>query len=323
MNTKIDFVITWVDGNDPEWKKNRAKYLGKSEVSESRYREWDILRYWFRSIEKNASWVNKIYFVTCGHIPSWLDTNCKKLIIVRHDEFIEQRFLPTFNSCVIEANLYKIKGLSNQFVYFNDDMFINNVVSPSDFFEKGLPCDNKKMALLWPKGKNSTYINYNCGKVINSHFEIKNKKQYIRITIKDVIKYMLRWPKKPVLTFVPEHVPTSFLKKTFYDVWSVENELLEKTCFNKFRTQNDVSQWIFQFWQMASGEYSERTKKISQYYEINSKSINKTIEEIRNKKYKLICINDSEDTDNFEENKEKIINMFEKMYPNKSKFEVK
>ena len=64
---KIDFIMTWVDGADPEWLKEKAKYDGTTITtanSEVRYRDWDNLQYWFRSVEKYAPWVNKIHFVT-------------------------------------------------------------------------------------------------------------------------------------------------------------------------------------------------------------------------------------------------------------------
>ena len=41
-----------------------------------------------------------------------------------HREIIEQEYLPTFNSHVIEANLHKIPNLSEHFIYFNDDVFV-------------------------------------------------------------------------------------------------------------------------------------------------------------------------------------------------------
>lgn len=75
-NQEIDFVIAWVDGNDPEWRKEKQKYLAEFLGEEAlidqgdyRYRDWDILHYWFRAVEKYAPWVRKIHFVTCGQIP--------------------------------------------------------------------------------------------------------------------------------------------------------------------------------------------------------------------------------------------------------------
>ena len=74
MDTKIDFVITWVNGNDPKWLKEKEKYLLSNlglSSSENRYRNWDNLKYWFRGVEKFAPWVNNIYFITCGQTPKW------------------------------------------------------------------------------------------------------------------------------------------------------------------------------------------------------------------------------------------------------------
>ena len=128
MNDKIDFVMIWVDGNDPEWRKEKDKYSNKvdnnTDNREARFRDWDNLQYWFRGVEKFAPWVNKIHFVTCGHLPKWLNTENPKLNIVKHKDFIPEKYLPTFNSHTIELNLHRIKGLAENFVYFNDDLFI-------------------------------------------------------------------------------------------------------------------------------------------------------------------------------------------------------
>ena len=103
----IDFVIPWVDGSDPAWQKERdakAAQLGSMERCDNRserYRDWDNLRYWFRGVEKFAPWVHKIYFVTWGHLPEWLDVQHPKLVIVRHEDYIPKEYLPTFNSHTI------------------------------------------------------------------------------------------------------------------------------------------------------------------------------------------------------------------------------
>ena len=128
MSSKpIDFVMIWVDGNDPEWQKEKAKYderVVTTANSEVRYRDWDNLQYWFRAVEKFAPWVNKIHFVTWGHLPPWLDTSNPKLHVVNHKDFIPEEYLPTFSSHTIELNLHRIEGLAERFVYFNDDTFL-------------------------------------------------------------------------------------------------------------------------------------------------------------------------------------------------------
>ncbi len=92
---KIDFVIPWVDGSDPEWQKlfNQYAPVKKSVpladyTAEKRYKEYGLLRYWFRCIEKNASWVNKVFFITNGQKPDWLNVNYEKLVWVKHEDYI-------------------------------------------------------------------------------------------------------------------------------------------------------------------------------------------------------------------------------------------
>ena len=177
MQKPIDFVIIWVDGNDREWQAEKARYDGKTVTnanSEVRFRDWDNLQYWFRGVERFAPWVNKIHFVTWGHLPKWLDTSNPKLNIVKHSDFIPEEYLPTFSSHTIELNLHRIEGLAEQFVYFNDDIFINAPVKPEDFFKEGLPLDVGAINCIY-FGKDSAGFFHAANLVIiNSHF---NKKQ--------------------------------------------------------------------------------------------------------------------------------------------------
>ena len=139
---EIDFVVFWVDGSDPEWQQKKARYKGTPQQAASvRYRDWDILKYWFRAVETYAPWVRHIYFVADNQRPSWLNFDHPKLSFVDHRDFIPEEFLPTFQVNTIEDNLHRIKGLSEQFVVFNDDMFINAPIAPDYYFRNGLPCD--------------------------------------------------------------------------------------------------------------------------------------------------------------------------------------
>lgn len=138
---KIDFVILWVDGNDKAWQDEKNKYLDiKGDTGENRFRDCNNLQYLFRGIEKYASFVNKVFFITWGHIQAWLDTTNPKLEIVKHEEFIPKEYLPTFNSNVIELNLHRIKNLSEKFVLLNDDLFFLKETKKEDFFIKRLTC---------------------------------------------------------------------------------------------------------------------------------------------------------------------------------------
>lgn len=88
MVDKIDFVITWVDDSDEEWQKDRNSYLKNDDCDTrvQRFRNWDLLRYWFRGVEKFAPWVNRIHFITYGHLPKYLNVHHPKLNIVKHSD---------------------------------------------------------------------------------------------------------------------------------------------------------------------------------------------------------------------------------------------
>ncbi|KAG6960705.1 hypothetical protein JG688_00009451 [Phytophthora aleatoria] len=153
----IDVVYTWVNGTDPRWKAEKefwhkhwiasltgqplpvwgqeATVKGKDDSnSDNRFRDNEELRYSLRSLEKYAPWVRHIYVVTDGQIPSWLDIESPKLSIVKHsDIFANKSHLPVFSSPAIEWNLDNIPGLSDMFLYFNDDVFLGSPVRPEDF----------------------------------------------------------------------------------------------------------------------------------------------------------------------------------------------
>ena len=141
---KIDFVIPFVDGADPAWYAKKLQYSGKLPGDENvnRYRDWGTLKYWFRGVEKYAPWVNKVYFISDNQIPEWMNTECAKLQIVDHKDYIPSEYLPTFSSHPIELNMHRINGLSEKFVYFNDDLFLTKPVDETIFFRNGKPCDN-------------------------------------------------------------------------------------------------------------------------------------------------------------------------------------
>ena len=172
---QIDFVVPWVDDKDPLWQKKKAELTGvdyEEGNTEVRYRDWDTLKYWFRGVEKFAPWVRNIYFVTDDQKPDWLNIEHPKLKWVKHTEFIPKEYLPTFSCQAIEWNLHRIEGLSENFVYFNDDVFLINHTKPEDFFKNGLPCDLPCLGVLYPNGFFS-YLMFNNTDLLNRHFSLK------------------------------------------------------------------------------------------------------------------------------------------------------
>jgi hypothetical protein len=135
FNKEIDIVYTWVNYNDIEFQKNIKKYKkSDKDYDKARFTSYNELKFSLRSVEMFAPWVNKIYIVTNGQVPEYLDLKNRKLKIIFHDEIIEKQFLPTFNSHVIESCLHRINALSENYIYLNDDVLFTRPIGPNYFF---------------------------------------------------------------------------------------------------------------------------------------------------------------------------------------------
>lgn len=140
---QIDIVITWVD-NNPEFVKERRQYYSDNSYdkpSDSRYTDNQELKYLIRSIEKFFPTFNKIYIVVKdGQRPSYLRLNHPRLIFIDHSMIIPADKLPVFNSRAIETYIHKIPGLSNYYLYANDDVLFTSETKPEYFFDdRGIP----------------------------------------------------------------------------------------------------------------------------------------------------------------------------------------
>lgn len=332
---KIDFVIAWVDGNDPLWQAEKAKYDTCANMRDSdtaiRYRDWDNLRYWFRAVEKFAPWVNIIHFITWGHLPPWLNTAHPKLNIVNHRDYIPEKYLPTFSSHTIELNIHRIDGLSDRFVYFNDDMFIIKPVTPEDFFRAGVPCDTFGLNCIYFGHDSAGHFNGSNIEVINTEFSGKKRSIMKRdfrkwFSLKNgwrkVMKTVLLIPWEWFPGFHYDHLPSDFLKQTFEEVWDKYYDVLDISCMDKFRKETNVNQWLFKYWQFCKGNYEVRSDKFGEVFHIEEKNFEDACQAILGQKYKMVCINDTPRTINFEEKKIRINECFNKLLPERSLYEL-
>ena len=147
----IDAVITWVDGDDPAHKAKRLAFLApapeplhENGINPHRWACNDELIYCLGSLENNAPWIGTIYIVTDAQTPDLtaLSTSLRtKIKIIDHREIFAgyEHVLPTFNSLAIESVLWRIEGLSEHFVYFNDDVFLTAPLTPKDVFRDQYP----------------------------------------------------------------------------------------------------------------------------------------------------------------------------------------
>ncbi len=324
---KVDLVYLWVDGSDKEWKMRRDKTLYGVDQSdtesfcEGRSADNEELRYSLRSVEMYAPWINHIYIVTDKQCPQWLDTQNPKISIIDHTEILPNDVLPLYNSCAIELAIHRIEGLSEHYLYANDDMMFGRELSPEFFFDtEGKPkCRfNLSKRVLLADDRLNTYMS--------------SVKGTVRAINKDFGLGCLNWA-----TF---HQIDPYLKSSVAKCVEHYKEWSDRTISNRFRTREDMQRHILSLYAVASGDgvailyKKKRFKKLrgaitrlamllgaskgvtSQYIVINRRNIKRNI-----KRYKpaLICFNDSEKVSH--ESRIAIKEIFQELYPNKSTFE--
>ncbi|XP_043666200.1 N-acetylglucosamine-1-phosphotransferase subunits alpha/beta isoform X1 [Vespula pensylvanica] len=149
QHVPIDVVYTWVNGSDPNFIKSLEKHIPiiDSNTISSRFSDKDELRYSLRSLEMYAPWVRHVYIVTNGQIPSWLDMDNPRMTLITHEDiFLDKNHLPTFSSPAIESHIHRIPGISDKFLYFNDDVMLGTEVWPEDFITQA---GGQKVYLAW------------------------------------------------------------------------------------------------------------------------------------------------------------------------------
>lgn len=153
-NRRIDAVICWVDGNDPVLSAKRAKYVTAEQASRddvagaTRYASLDEISYCVCSILRNAPFINCIYIITDGQVPPIQEAvsrnfpdNAIPVRIIDHKVIFRgyEDALPTFNSGALETMMWRIPGLSDWFIYMNDDFAITAPLRVDDFFCDDVP----------------------------------------------------------------------------------------------------------------------------------------------------------------------------------------
>ncbi len=335
--SKIDFVVLWVDSNDPKWIESYNHYrTDKPLLDNARFRNWDIFKYWFRAVERYAPWVNKVFLITNGKFPDWINEDCKKLVLVKHSDYIPPKYLPTFNSKTIELNLGRIKELSENFVYFNDDMFLNAPVKPEYFFKNGLPCDYNFESIYRnpqysPEDRFGVELDIYCDiAVINRHF---NRKKVIRqawkkwygphLWGKPLLFSLLLLPRSKFESFPLYHHEQPMLKSMFKEIWDKEESLLDESC-SRFRKDMSLNQYIIRYWQFASNKFYPVKKRGLAYHYYTKEIITDLIKNLNEESYESICINDTPycKEEDYIYAKKMIQQAFQKKFPNRSIFEV-
>jgi len=342
MKEPIDFVVTWVDGSDPEWLAEKQKYEQTSRSKDSdkdneveRYRDWDLFRYWFRAVEKYAPWVHKVYLVTCGQVPEWINRDHPKLVLVNHRDFMDEAYLPTFSSHPIEDSFHRIPGLCEHFVNFNDDVFLTQPVQPEDFFQDGKPlvCSLANPLINTPQNEAFNHILFSALGLVNQYdweqIIERHPEKWFYHGYGSRLMYSWQAYQQRFLTGVYyTHMPQPFRKSTFEKVWRLFPQALNETCRHKFRTAIDLSHFIFTLQEVADGDYVPMPRHYyGQYYGEGFASMTDEPERfadyIRHQSFKAICVNDSPAVtlDKYEHIRACVQQAFDEILPDKSSFE--
>lgn len=307
----IDFVYLWVDGSDPVWRAKKDVHIGVDKTQslvncEGRYADNDELKYSLRSLEKYAPWIRTIHIVTDNQVPKWLDTSNPKIHIVDHSEILPQESLPCFNSALIEHFLWKIPGLSEHFLYGNDDMFLNKPATPASFFDaNGLPIIRlnrrrfRKLSLLYKE---------------------KIKKQKLSYYIQSIKLAANMVEKRHGAYFggQPHHNIDAYLKSDYQHTHETFKHEIGTTLRNNVRKSGDVQRCIYSYAPLAKKRGRARYVNRKESFKI---SIHLDIHFTKFRKYTplFFCMNDTEFANN--SHREHAKAFLEKRFPKKSQFE--
>lgn len=329
MKSSIDFVFTWVNGNDKKWIKKKKLYLEgtKSKFDKNddvRFRDYDTLRYALRSVEKYAPWVRKIFLITDDQKPKWLNNENEKLIVIDHSQIIDKKYLPLFNSNAIELNMDKIPGLSENFVYFNDDMLLTQPTNSKDFFNNNLPCDFRIYSDIIPiEDFNHIPINNEIllNKYINNNWPLSKNglvnKVYGKHQLKE-LPFLIQAKKRGIPGYIEPHGPLSFKKETFQKGRKIWKKEFESMNTHRFRSKDDISIWLLRHLQLEFGQFNPINPDRNRTYPIDNLHSLKL--ELEKGNALSICINDNEVSD-YNKKIEEIKELLQQKYPKKSQFE--
>ena len=297
----VDLVITYVDSSDPLWQKDYADaclaYNRFPSPNSVRFREWNTLKYIFRGTDMYMPWIRKVHLIVEreSQVPDWVRRD--RVNIVLHPYIIPREYLPTYNSTCIEQFMWRINGLSEHFLYANDDMIPVNPIKPSDFFDES---GNPKIEI-----RNKPFNNDSSMYAHHLH------------NGEALVRRLLNLPPRNDEVTRTGHNIAPMLKSTWSYLWDkLVREIKES--LTTFRNGRNINQELAAYWQLLSNNYSlsERTSTYTEFGNIDyvCHLITGTVSQ-------LICLNDAKSC-SYTNDKKRITEAFERKMPNKSKFEI-
>ena len=292
----MDAIVTYVDGLDPLWQQDYERTVGKK-ILDKRFRDWGTLKYHFRGLEKFMPYIDRIHLVVArdSQVPAWV--NRKTVNVVLHEDIMPKESLPTFNSSMIEMFLHRIPGLTERFLYFNDDMYTVKPCKFEDFFPDGVPA--MKFAHNFLYFGDFRYLVHHSDSLARKALGMPESCRYVR----------------------PQHTASPMLKSQCDELYAkVEPEIMAS--LSPLRTRANYNQYLFLDYMYYQGK--ARSRKLSnKHFSLAAHSIDKICDFLRNPSRKMVCINDVHMTnDKFLFCREKLLAAFEEILPEKSRYEL-
>lgn len=305
MNKRIDIVYIWVDWADPVWKEKRKNAYSKASTTsvfadyanvEGRFRDNQELKYSLRSIEKYFPNHWNIFIITDNQVPKFLRHDAN-ITIISHADFIPEDFLPTFSSRKINAFIPFIQDISENFLLFNDDVFIWPKFSISDFID-----DEKTIYYFIPKDS----------------INITESFWYSNYTLQILQE---KYPKHDFFPSIPAHTPRIVNKKEYIKMTQEFSFYFDKLSHETFRERENSSflwdlygrwmihnnKWIIWWdkWLYLSTSNWDYTQLLKQFHDLP-----------------FFCINDTSDNKSDDSGLKNIAGVLDTLFPEKSCFEI-
>ena len=291
----MDAVVTYVNGQDPLWRQDYAGAVG-GDILWKRFRDWGTLPFLLRGIEEYMPFVDRVVLVVSrdSQVPSWVSRDTVRVVL--HEQFFPEGILPVFNSSAIDMFVHRIPGLSQRYIYFNDDMFPVAPCTEEDFFPGGRPAIGFSRHLI--AAGNFRRRVRNCDRLARRAAGAGASLGYIR----------------------PQHVPSPMLREECEKLYSiVGEELVSKV--SRLRSASNYNQYIYLDYMYFTGKALPR-RLSNRHFSLAASSMQGVCSFLRKPTEKFVCINDVQmSEERFGRCRDLLLDTFRAVLPRPSRFE--
>ena len=310
----IDVIIKYIDLSDPNLIREGVRQIKKDEDNEE-------LRYCIRSILKNIPWIRKIFILMPNEKVRYFKDNefiNEKIIYVKDKDLLGY---DSSNSHAFQFRIWKMKqfGLSDNFIYMDDDYFIGEPLQKSDFFyvedNKVLPSIiNTKYEVHTNISASKEYNNLKRKIIKNQREQTSDKFMY---SVYKSYLLLIEYFNRPIVVpyFTHNAMPSNLndIKEVYDFVNNSEyrNETLDAKYRHLETLQFQTSLIVYIF-----NKYKRKSNPIEYNYIDNAKTV------YGNFKYPLFCINTGNNNDYSEISFSKTKLVIENLFPIPTKYEI-